>query len=119
MKRFNGLKLFSSVDTREPGGVQNFGGAFNEGGQLCLASMWGVERESSISVLSGGSKMGIFDKIFKPTAPKPPVINPANGMPMHGGIGGFDGKGNLYGQDKSPFPKPNFPKQNPFPKNKF
>jgi hypothetical protein len=60
--------------------------------------------------------MGLFDKfpklpIFKP--PKPPVINPASGMPMHGGIGGFDGKGNLYGQNKSPFPKPN-----PFPKQK-
>jgi|HubBroStandDraft_1064217.scaffolds.fasta_scaffold1087082_1 hypothetical protein len=65
--------------------------------------------------------MGLFNKPFgtfsKPMTiqpPKPPIINPASGMPMHGGIGGFDGRGNLYGQNKSPFPKPN-----PFPNHKF
>jgi len=70
--------------------------------------------------------MGLFDRFFRsmtpkmPEPPKPPsiklpVVNPANGMVMNGGIGGFDGKGNRYGQDK----KPNFPKPNPFPNRKF
>ena len=66
--------------------------------------------------------MGMFDKFPKPPAfkppafkpPKPPVINPANGMTMNGGIGGRDGKGNLYGQNKSLFSKLNI-----FSKNKF
>jgi len=67
--------------------------------------------------------MGMFDKFPKPPAfkpPKPPafkapVVNPANGMIMIGGMGGRDLKGNLYGQNK----KSLFSRLNPFSKNKF
>lgn len=44
---------------------------------------------------SGSSESGIFNNFFEHESI---LVNPANGMPMRGGMGGVDVTGNFWGQ---------------------